>query len=131
MHRIFAYSAFGWLALSGMLHFIVDVVSQHVLGKREPGLETTLYYGLHTAYAAGQVLFGLLALSVTRRAPRLLGQWPVKALCIAAFLAWGAICLTSIEYWQPAATLTIFGLLLALALTLSSKDPPSRPSNHS
>lgn len=54
MHKIFGYSAFGWLSLSGVLHFFVDVVSQHYRGKRLPGLETTYYYGMHTAYALGQ-----------------------------------------------------------------------------
>jgi hypothetical protein len=30
MHKYIVYAAFGWLALSGAMHFAVDVVSQHL-----------------------------------------------------------------------------------------------------
>lgn len=120
MHQKFAYSAFGWLALSGVLHFIADVVFQHVSGKQLPGIETTYYYGLHTAYALGQVLFGLMGLMVLRNAPALLSQWPMKALCFSSFVGWAIICVLFIEFWQPKMNLGIFGLLLGGALAKRS-----------
>ena len=86
MHRVLAYIAFTWLTLAGTLHFAVDVVAQYARGKRVPGAETTLYYGLNTAYALGQVLFGLLGLLVARRAIGLLREWPARIVC------WGAGC---------------------------------------
>ena len=49
MHKALIYAAFGWLTLSGVMHFFVDVVSYHLQGKRIPGPETTLYYGLQLA----------------------------------------------------------------------------------
>jgi hypothetical protein len=67
MHKIFLYTAYGWLLLGGTLHFFIDVVSQYWRGKRVPGPEATLYYGLNSAYALGQILFAILALLVIRQ----------------------------------------------------------------
>jgi len=124
MHKIFAYSAFGWLVFSGVMHFIVDVVSQHLRGKRVPSPETTLYYGLHTAYALGQVLFGLLGLLIIRQALPLFAQWPMRALRITAFCAWIIFCFTFIEYWEPKMNIGIFGALLILALISFQERAP-------
>lgn len=62
MHTILTYASYGWLAFSGTVHCVIDVASQHVRGKRAPGPETTLFYGLHSSFALGQVLCGLLCL---------------------------------------------------------------------
>src|SRR5271167_347086 len=70
------YAAYGWLLLGGALHFAIDVVSQYVRGTRVPGTEATLYYGLDTAYALGQVLLALLALLAIRKGLDVMGQWP-------------------------------------------------------
>ena len=48
MHKWLVYTAFGWLTLTGIAHFVIDVVSHHVRGVHPPGAQTTLlYYGLH------------------------------------------------------------------------------------
>jgi hypothetical protein len=116
MHRVLAYIAFTWLTLAGTLHFAVDVVAQYARGKRVPGAETTLYYGLNTAYALGQVLFGLLGLLVARRAIGLLREWPARLVCAAAAIGWFAVALTFIEYPQPRVTMGAFGVLLFAAV---------------
>ena len=72
MHALVTYAAYGFLVLGGSLHFAIDVVSQYARGKRVSGPDTTLYFGLNTAYALGQVVFGVLALIVARRALPLL-----------------------------------------------------------
>ena len=46
--------AYGWLILSGVMLFLVDVVSQHLRGVRTPSVETTYFYGMNTAAALGQ-----------------------------------------------------------------------------
>jgi hypothetical protein len=46
MHKIILYTGFGWLTFRGLLHFIIDVVSQYAQEKRAPGPETTLFYGM-------------------------------------------------------------------------------------
>jgi hypothetical protein len=111
MRRILAYLAFTWLTLAGTLHFALDVVAQYARGKRVPGPETTLYYGLNTAYALGQVLFGLLGLLVARRAIGLLGEWPARLVCGAAAIGWFAVALTFIEYPQPRFMMGASGVL--------------------
>ncbi len=54
----FLYAAYGWLLLGGVLHFSIDVVAQYLRGKRAPGPQTTLFYGLNTAYALGHIWWG-------------------------------------------------------------------------
>jgi len=113
-HHLF-YAAYGWLALSGVLHFGADVVSQYLRGKREPGLETTLYYGLNTALSLGQLMFGLLGLYVAWKAMHLLAATPALVLALAAGLGWLAIGFVFIEYWQPKLNITIFCVLIVAA----------------
>lgn len=122
MQRKLAYSAFGWLTLSGALHFIVDVVSQHIRGKRVPGMETTLYYGMHTAYALGQVLFGILGLFIIRHALPLFGQWPMRLVCVLAFSGWTIFCFMFVGYWEPKVNIFIFGALLIVGFAVRSDE---------
>ena len=115
MHRYLTYSAYGWLAVSGALHFAVDVVSQCVRGKRVPGVETTLYYGLNCAFALGQVVFGLLGSFIAWRAMNLLSEPPVMFLSVAAALGWLAITFFFMEYWEPKLNAGIFCVLIIAA----------------
>lgn len=117
-HKIFTYIAFGWLTMAGTMHFVIDVVSQYLRGQRIPGPETTLYYGLNTAYSLGQVLFGILGLLIARQAIGILGQWPALLLCCLATAAWLAIGFFFIEYREPRFMVGLFGILVsAMALT--------------
>ncbi|WP_394843160.1 hypothetical protein LZC95_39685 [Pendulispora brunnea] len=98
--------------------FFIDVVSQYVRGKRPPGPETTLYFGLNTAYALGQVLFGLLALVVAVRAMDLLGRWPAIVLSIAAGGSWLIFGFLFLEYWEPRIAAAAYcALIVAAAVT--------------
>ncbi|NMG65164.1 hypothetical protein GPA19_09420 [Azoarcus indigens] len=115
MHKYLVYSAYGWLALSGTLHFVIDVLSQFLRGKRPPGMETALYYGLNSAYALGQVAFGLLGLFLAWRAMNVVSQTPVLVLTVAAALGWLAITFLFMEYREPKFNISIF-----LALTLAA-----------
>ena len=112
------YGAYGWLLVSGLLQFGIDVVSQALRGKRVPGPETTLYYGLNTAYALSQVLFALLALFAIRQGLHTLARWPGVTLGLVAAAGWLGICFRFLEYPQPRATVLLFvALLLGAALT--------------
>jgi hypothetical protein len=114
-HKGVVYAAYGWLALAGTLHFAVDVVSQYLRGKRAPGLETTLYYGLNSAFALGQVAFGLLGLFLARRAMGLLTETPALILSAAAASGWLAITFLFMEYREPKFNAGIFCALVAAA----------------
>jgi len=113
---VFLYSAYSWLMLSGLLQIGIDVVSQHLRGTRKPGVETTLYYGLNTAYGLSQILFAALALYVTYQYGALLLARST-GLCIGllAAAAWLAFCFTFITYPHPRMTVAVFALLLAVA----------------
>lgn len=115
MYRHLTYAAFGWLTLSGTMHFGIDVVSHAVQGRHPPGRETTLYYGLHSAFALGQVAFGVLALFVFARAPHIVGV-PFLLLSAAAGMAWLSIARFFIEYRQPTIAAGIFCLLVFATL---------------
>lgn len=115
MHQYLVYAAYGWLALSGLLHFSVDVVSQYLRGTRTPGPEATLYYGLNTAFALGQVVFGLLGLYLAWRAMSVLAETPVLLLSVAAALGWLAITFLFMDYHEPKFAAGLFCLLLCAA----------------
>src|SRR5688572_4461803 len=87
MQRTFLYAAYGYLCFAGVLHFIIDVMSQYLRGQRAPSSETTLYYGLHSAYSLSQVLFATMALLIIRSGSDLMSQSVSFAL---SFLATGA-----------------------------------------
>src|ERR1700744_1675549 len=118
MHKTLLYLAFGWLTAGGMLHFIIDVLSQYIRGKRIPSAETTLYYGLNSAYALGQMLFGLIGLWLPWRAFEVLDKRPVVVLSLLGAIGWLVIDSLFIEYLEPKIIATIFGMLiLAAAVT--------------
>ncbi len=118
MAKYLTYAAFGWLAFTGVMHFAIDVVSQYVRGKRVAGAEATLYYGLHSAFALGEVLFGLMCLWAARREPGLLREPIVVMLAGAGALAWLALTFMAMDYWEPKLNAGIFIALLIVAITL-------------
>ena len=118
MHKSLVYTAYGWLTFTGVMHFVIDVVSQHLRGKHAPGTETTLYYGLHSAFALGQFVFGLLGLWLAGRALDGFKELPVVMVSLVAAVGWLAIAILFMEYWQPRVNAAIFGVLVvAVALT--------------
>lgn len=116
MHKYLLYSAYGWLTLTGILHFVVDVVSQHLRGKHPPGVETTLYYGLHSAFALGQVAFGLIGLFLAWRAPNIFSEIPMLAVSLVAGLGWLAISFQFMHYSEPRLNISIFCVLILAAM---------------
>jgi len=115
MHRILLYVAYGWLTLGGAMHFAIDVVSQYLRGKRPPGAETTLYYGLNSAFALGQLAFGLVGLWLAWRSPDLLGEKPLVVLSLSVAVGWLAITFAAMEYWEPKFVTSVFAALIIVA----------------
>ncbi|MET0404806.1 MAG: hypothetical protein ABW123_20485 [Cystobacter sp.] len=115
MHKYLVYAAYGWLTFTGVMHFVVDVVSQHLRGKHVPSTETTLYYGLHSAFALGQFVFGLLGLWLAWHALDMLKALPVVAVTLVAAAGWLAITFLFIEYWEPKFNTAIFAALVVAA----------------
>ena len=119
LHISLLYAAYGWLLVSGTLQFGIDVVAQYMRGKRPPGTATTLYYGLNSAYALSQILFGALALLALSQGLVVLGRWPGLTLGFLAASSWLAICVFFLEYWQPRMTVALFVVLLTAAVLTS------------
>ena len=115
MHHTLLYVAYGWLTLGGALQFLIDVVSQHFHEKHTPGPETTLYYGLHSSFALGQVAFGLVCLWLAWTAPDILDDRPIVALSMVAALGWTTIAFSSITYWEPKIAAILFAILVIAA----------------
>lgn len=116
MQKYIIYAAFGWLAVSGLLHFIIDVAAQYVRGKRVPGVETTLYYGLNSAFSLGQVAFGALAFYVAWRALDLISNVPALVLALLAGIGWFALAYFFMEYREPRMASGLFCLLIFAAI---------------
>jgi hypothetical protein len=118
MHKRLLYGGYGFLLTSGVLHFFIDVVGQHVRHKRTPGPETTMYYGLHSAYSLGQVVFALAAFMIMRTGSDLMSRPSGQTLGFAAATGWLAVCLRFIEYAPPKYNiLVVQAFLTAAALT--------------
>ena len=122
MYKILVYVAFGFLTLSGTLHFAIDVVSQYIRGKRPPGDASTLYYGLNSAYALGQIAFGVLGLLAAREAIDLFRRGPVIALCLLVAAAWLAIACVFLEYREPRVTVSLFAALFVAAVLVGLRS---------
>ena len=112
MQKYMVYGTYGLLTFGGTMHLIIDVISGYLRGKRAPGPEATLFYGMHTAYGLSQMFVGLLGLIVAKNAMQLFGQWPALAFGIGAGLAWLVFGFIFIEFWEPK---VIAGIFLALA----------------
>ena len=118
LHVSLLYAAYGWLLLSGVLHFGIDVVAQYARGKRQAGAATTLCYGLNSAYALSQILFAALALLALSQELIVLGRWPGLILGFLAASSWMVLCVLFLEYRQLRMTVALFAaLLVAVALT--------------
>jgi hypothetical protein len=115
MQRYLLFAAFGWLAFSGIMHFAIDVVSHALQGRHPPGRETTLYYGLQSAFALGKAAFGLLGVLLAWRAPLVAGSAPVMSLSLLAGAAWLTIAFLFIDYRQPQFAAAMFLFLLIAA----------------
>ena len=112
------WATFGWLAFSGTAHFLTDVVSHRLRGLRPPGLERTLYEGLNTSFALGQVAIGALGLWLAWRAPDALRHPAPWAILLLVALGWLAITFLFMEYREPRANaLLVVGLVGAALVT--------------
>lgn len=118
MHKTLLLAAYGWLTVFGLTHFLVDVVSRRLRNRHALDAEAVLYYGLHTTYAMGQVMFGLLALLIASRNVELLSHPPSLIMAITAAIGWFVIAWLFMDYWEPKAVAGIFFVLItAAALT--------------
>jgi hypothetical protein len=121
MLKILLCGAYGYLSVSALLHFYIDVVQQHIRGQRPPGTEATLYNGLHSAYSLGQVLFASIALVLIWRGSDFMSQRLGQGLDLAAVAGWLAICFLFIEYTPPRIHMfLVLGLLIAVAFASRS-----------
>jgi hypothetical protein len=119
MHRVLLHAMFGWLALAGTMHFVADVVAPFVRGTPAPGADASSHVGMHTSFALGQVLFGLLGLVLARRAIHVLDQRLVIAICVAAAAGWLAISLVFMAAWEPKVVLGVFAALVFASIATS------------
>ncbi len=118
MNKYLVFATYGWLTLSGTLHFLVDVVSHAIRGKHPPGPEATLYYGLNSAFSLGQAAFGMLGLLLAWRAPPAATETSVLVLTLAAGLGWWALTFLFMTYREPRVMVGIFcALALATLMT--------------
>jgi len=119
MHHMVLFAVYGWLTLSGVVHFMIDVVSHHVRDKHPPGLAASQYYGLNSSYAAGQAAYGALCLWPNWNLPSALDSGFVMVLSIVSGLCWLSISVLSISYWEPKLGAVIYlALLLAAVLSI-------------
>lgn len=119
MNKILVYAPYAFLTLSGTLHFVIDVVSQRLRGVRAPSPETTLYYGLNSGFALGQVVLGVIGLWLATRSPELLRAWPMLLITALAGAAWLAMTFLFMEYREPKIAVSIFLVVFVVSAMLT------------
>ncbi|MDG2522579.1 hypothetical protein P7B02_13600 [Caulobacter segnis] len=112
MRRNLLFVAYGYLFWAGALHFLIEVVLSHLGGRLTPGPQTSLYYGLHSAYALGQVAFGLAAVLIVRAGSDVMARRGGLAIGIAAASAWLVFAFLFIDYVQPRIHMAVVLILL-------------------
>jgi len=115
MYTYIVHAAYGWLAVTGALHFLVDVVWHYLRGARGSDIDSMLYYGVHSAFSLGQVVFGVFGLFVARRAIGMLRETPVMVLSLAAGLGWLEMSMLFMDYWEPTFAAAVFCVLVLAA----------------
>jgi hypothetical protein len=118
MSRPLMLGALGWLTFGAVSHFVIDVVSQHLRGVREPGPARTAYYGLHTAYPLSQLIFAAFGFFIAASAPELLRTTGYRVIGVTATLCWLAISLLFVEYFPPKLIVAIFAVLFVAAMAV-------------
>ena len=118
MHRTLLYAAFGWLGISGALHYVIDVVAYYMRGQRRGDGDAMLYYGLHTAYSLGQVTGALLALLAIGTGSDLFERTAGLILGVIAVAGWLAISIAFSGYTPPRINAAIVLALLTGAMLL-------------
>jgi hypothetical protein len=112
VRRNLLFVAYGYLFWAGVLHFLIEVALAHLGGRLAPGPQTSLYYGLHSAYALGQVAFGMAAVLIVRTGSDVLARRGGLAVGIAAAGAWLVLAFLFIEYVQPRIHMAVVLILL-------------------
>lgn len=120
MKNLGYFLALGWLAFGGTMHFVIDVLKQHFIHHREFNEVTRLFYGMHSAYAASQVLFAAVGLVLLLQAPDVARGTAYAIVAFAAAAAWLAIGFAFIDYWEPKLIAAIF-LALFTAATIHAR----------
>lgn len=115
MHKLLLYAGYGFLLLTGVLHFFVDVVAHHFRHQQGTDPETTMYYGLHSAYSLGQIVLGLLAILIIHSGSNLMNRPLGQALGLFAGAGWLAISLKFIAYAPPKFNIVVVLMLLVAA----------------
>ncbi len=121
MNTLLVAGPYGFLVLSGTLHFVVDVVSQRLRGVRLPGPETTLYYGLNSGFSLGQVALGAVGLWLASRSPELLREAPMLLITALAGVGWLAMTFLFMEYREPKIAVSIFLALFVVSAVLGRR----------
>ena len=121
--RYLTLGALGWLTFGAVCHFLIDVVSQHLRGVREPGAARTAYYGLHSAYPLSQLLLAAMGFLIAHSAPGLLQGLGFRLICLVAAVCWLAICVLFIEYRPPLFIAVIFVALMLTAIGADALTP--------
>jgi hypothetical protein len=115
VHQTLLLASYGWLTVFGVAHFLIDVVARRTQNRQALDPEAVLYYALHATYSLGQVMFGLLALSIATSDMDLLSHPPSLLIAITAAIGWLLVAWLFMDYWEPKAVAGIFLILITAA----------------
>jgi len=118
MHRKLLYVGYGYMVFSAVMNYLADVLQPYLRRLRGASSETTLYYGLHTGFNFGQVIFGLMAILLLQSGSDLLSRRSGQLLALFAITGWLAISFAYTSFAPPKINLAIVIALLVTAALL-------------
>jgi len=107
------------MVFSAVMNYLADVIQPYLRHQRVAGPETTKYYGLHTGFNFGQVVFGLTALLLLLNGSNFFSRRSGEALALFAIAGWFAISFAYTTFAPPKINLAIVLALLVAAAFLN------------
>ncbi len=106
--------AFMLLIIGGVIHFYFDVLQPYLMATQKKELRTVSFLGLHSFFASGMVLIGIINLYLTLFQPLILQDLVYVLLLLVWSVVWASGAFLFMDMKMPKITMiastVIFGL---------------------
>ena len=108
--------AFVMLIFGGVIHFYFDVLQPYLMATQKKELRTVSYLGLHSFFASGMVLTGLVNLYLTLFQPAMFSDAVYVALLMVWSVVWTSGAFLFMDMKMPKITMSVYMAILVLSV---------------
>lgn len=112
------FVAFVLLIVGGVLHFYFDVLQPYLMETQKKELKTVSFLGLHSFYASGMVLTGIINLYIALFHPLIFEDLVYVAFLFIWALVWASGAFLFMDMKAPKINMAIFLLTFILSVIL-------------